>query len=327
MKKLLLVFLATGSISVMAAETDWQPAQTLTKTPENTHQQAEQSKPDSTRQPETNTSTKLQDIPLPDAAMDYAGRMASPLPPDGIRRLHSILDNVQRSASVPPVTAAPRIRSLTVKLAPGSSLPMMQVLQNYPGVVNFTDQNGAPWPIAAPPVNGNEDGFQIRYLANTPSMVVQARRPYDTGSVTVYLKGLAVPVIISLSSGESANPAASQPTDSRLDLRIPETGPGTPEKKVAVRQKIGLYDTTMQSFLDGIPPPESILIKIRGEVPNTSVWQIGDDLYIRSHSELRDEFDSTLSSADGMHVYKLPVTPYLTFSVHGQTIPLTLEVQ
>lgn len=180
------------------------------------------------------------------------GECDGPLSPEAIKQLRSGLDGVQRSSGTAPVTAAPRIRSLTVKLEPGSSLPMVQVLPNFPGVVNFTDQTGAPWPIAAPPVNGNPAGFQVNYLPDTPSMSIQARRAYDTGSVTVYLKGLAVPVVVSMTSGEPGNPDASQPTDSRVDLRIPQRGPAALPAS-APRQKVGLYDNTLQAFLDGVP--------------------------------------------------------------------------
>ncbi|EDR5667595.1 conjugal transfer protein TraN, partial [Salmonella enterica subsp. houtenae serovar 50:z4,z23:-] len=242
------------------------------------------------------------------------------------KQLRSGLDGVQRSSGTAPVTAAPRIRSLTVKLEPGSSLPMVQVLPNFPGVVNFTDQTGAPWPIAAPPVNGNPAGFQVNYLPDTPSMSIQARRAYDTGSVTVYLKGLAVPIVISMTSGEPGNRDASQPTDSRVDLRIPQRGPAALPVS-APRQKVGLYDNTLQAFLDGVPPKEAQRIKTQGGVPDVQAWQLGDDIYLRSRADLRDAFDSTLSSADGTHVWKMPVTPYVTFSVMGHNVPLTLELQ
>nr|WP_260630666.1 DotH/IcmK family type IV secretion protein [Pseudomonas syringae]UVN18251.1 hypothetical protein pPsy0462b_00106 [Pseudomonas syringae] len=57
--------------------------------------------------------------------------------------------------------------------------------------------------------------------------------------------------------------------------------------------------------------------KPTGNVPDTTVWQMGDDLYIRTRADIRDEFESTLSSADGTHLWKLPVTPYVSFSVMG----------
>ncbi|EAN9728873.1 conjugal transfer protein TraN [Salmonella enterica] len=337
-----LIFLAgiLSSAAVMAADppqAQWQPAQSLDTTPPVSVPGVQATQPPPTAPPAASGlpapgnagtgSTPSLPLPVPpDAALKYAENVAVPLSPEAITQLRSGLDSVQRSTGTAPVTAVPRIRSLTVNLEPGSSLPMIQVLPNYPGVVNFTDQTGAPWPIAAPPVNGNPGGFLVNYLPDTPSMSVQARRAYDTGSVTVYLRGLAVPVVISMSSGEPGNPQASQPTDSRLDLRIPQRGPSA--RPVATpRQKVGLYDNTLQAFLDGVPPKQAQRVKTQGAVPDVRAWQIGDDIYLRSRAELRDAFDSTLSSADGTHVWKMPVTPFVTFSVQGHNIPLTLELQ
>lgn len=349
-----LIFLAgiLSSASVVAAappqtqaQTQWQPAQSLSTTPTVTGPAASSAQSASgtpaqenaghgtnaNANANANTSANANNVPLPppmppDAALQYAENVTAPLSPEAVRQLRSGLDGVQRSTGTAPVTAAPRIRSLTVNLEPGSSLPMVQVLPNYPGVVNFTDQTGAPWPIAAPPVNGNPAGFRVDYLPDTPSMAVQARRAYDTGSVTVYLKGLAVPIVISMSSGEPGNPQTSQPTDSRLDLRIPRRGPSA--LPVATpRQKVGLYDNTLQAFLDGVPPKNAQRVKTQGGVPDIQAWQLGDDIYLRTRADLRDAFDSTLSSADGTHVWKMPVTPYVTFSVQGHNVPLTLELQ
>lgn len=337
-----LIFLAgiLSSATVMAADppqAQWQPAQSLDTTPPVSVPGVQATQPPPAAPPAASGlpapgnagtgSTPSLPLPVPpDAALKYAENVAVPLSPEAITQLRSGLDSVQRSTGTAPVTAVPRIRSLTVNLEPGSSLPMIQVLPNYPGVVNFTDQTGAPWPIAAPPVNGNPGGFLVNYLPDTPSMSVQARRAYDTGSVTVYLRGLAVPVVISMSSGEPGNPQASQPTDSRLDLRIPQRGPSA--RPVATpRQKVGLYDNTLQAFLDGVPPKQAQRVKTQGAVPDVRAWQIGDDIYLRSRAELRDAFDSTLSSADGTHVWKMPVTPFVTFSVQGHNVPLTLELQ
>lgn len=337
-----LIFLAgiLSSATVMAADppqAQWQPAQSLDTTPPVSVPGVQATQPPPAAPPAASGlpapgnagtgSTPSLPLPVPpDAALKYAENVAVPLSPEAIMQLRSGLDSVQRSTGTAPVTAVPRIRSLTVNLEPGSSLPMIQVLPNYPGVVNFTDQTGAPWPIAAPPVNGNPGGFLVNYLPDTPSMSVQARRAYDTGSVTVYLRGLAVPVVISMSSGEPGNTQSSQPTDSRLDLRIPQRGPSA--RPVATpRQKVGLYDNTLQAFLDGVPPKQAQRVKTQGAVPDVRAWQIGDDIYLRSRAELRDAFDSTLSSADGTHVWKMPVTPFVTFSVQGHNVPLTLELQ
>ncbi|EQB1179534.1 TPA: IncI1-type conjugal transfer protein TraN, partial [Escherichia coli] len=93
--------------------------------------------------------------------------------------------------------------------------------------------------------------------------------------------------------------------------------------------KIALHDATLQAFLDGIPPrdPSVKRLKFTGNVPDTTIWQHGDDLLVRSRAILRDEFEQTLSSADGTHLWKLPVTPLLTFSVNGQSVHVTPELE
>lgn len=93
--------------------------------------------------------------------------------------------------------------------------------------------------------------------------------------------------------------------------------------------KIALHDATLQAFLDGIPPrdPSVKRLKFTGNVPDTTIWQHGDDLLVRSRAMLRDEFEQTLSSADGTHLWKLPVTPLLTFSVNGQSVHVTPELE
>lgn len=74
-------------------------------------------------------------------------------------------------------------------------------------------------------------------------------------------------------------------------------------------------------------PERSTAYQNAGGVPDVQARQLGDDVYLRSRADLRDAFDSTLSSADGTHVWKMPVTPYVTFSVQGHNVPLTLELQ
>ncbi|EKB5125529.1 conjugal transfer protein TraN, partial [Escherichia coli] len=69
-----------------------------------------------------------------ESATDIARAVTLPLPPEDITQLRKEYDDLQRHSAFNPLTVVPRIRSLTVKLTPGASLPMMQVLPNYPGV-------------------------------------------------------------------------------------------------------------------------------------------------------------------------------------------------
>jgi intracellular multiplication protein IcmK len=316
-------FAATASVT--SAPNAWQPAQTMGDAPETSTQQNNPAKSSANAGPAPDTPLPGA-TPLPSPSLTYAQGQLTPLPPADVADLHRSFDQLQRSESRAPVTAVPRVSSLTVNLFPGASLPMLRALPNFPSTVSFTDETGAPWNIDAPPINGNESGFAVNYIPNSPVMSVQARRAYDTGSVTVYLKGLQVPVVIAMSSGEPDNNNKAQITDSSLNLRIPLRGPFARALPIA-REKISLDNPTLQSFLDGVPPKEARRLKTSGDVPMTNVWQIGDDLYIRSRSDLRDAFVETSSAADGTHIWKLPVTPEVVFSVQGSNATLNINLE
>ncbi|HEJ7047471.1 TPA: conjugal transfer protein TraN [Serratia marcescens] len=313
---------AGAATTEVAPAPAWKPAQTLSVPPVN----APQHVPVTTTPEPTTSLPEDGSPPLPLPALDYAQKQMAPLSPREVDSLRNTFDQLQRSESRSPVTAVPRVSSLTVNLSPGASLPMLRALPNFPSSVSFTDETGAPWPIAAPPLNGNNAGFEVNYIPDSPAMSVQARRAYDTGSVTVYLKGLPVPVVIALTSGEPDNAGRAQITDSSLNLRIPLRGPSAKALPIA-REKISLDNPTLQAFLDGVPPDGARHLKTGGGVPLTAVWQMGDDLYIRSRSELRDAFVETSSAADGTHVWKLPLTPEVVFSVQGRNTPLTINLE
>lgn len=57
-----------------------------------------------------------------------------------------------------------------------------------------------------------------------------------------------------------------------------------------LRKKISLYDKQLQGVLDGIPPEDAQRLKLKTR-RSTKVWQIGDELYVRSNMQLQDEFE------------------------------------
>lgn len=264
-------------------------------------------------------------LPLPSPLYEQAEERVSPLTPNEIRKLRRLDREMNRAVSSPQMAVVPRIGALTVDLSPGSSLPLVRTAVNYPSSLTFIDSAGSPWNIGAEPISGNPN-FKVYWVPDSHVVVVSATEPYSSGNITVYLRGLSVPLILNVTSGETDSSAKTWIVDSRLDMRIPKRGPGSSITSTT-EARIGLHDQTLQAFLDGIPPKEAKRLKTQGNVPDTTVWQIGDDLYIRSRSEIRDEFEKTLSSADGTHLWKLPVTPYISFSVMGKTIPLNIALE
>ncbi|MBX8493181.1 DotH/IcmK family type IV secretion protein [Pseudomonas cichorii] len=266
-------------------------------------------------------------LPPPQSAMyKRAVESEMPLTPEEVRQFLAERNNVDKAMSSPQLAVVPKISALTVDLSPGASLPLIRTAVNYPSSISFIDSTGAPWNLGAAPIAGNSQGFTLYWVPKSPVMVVYANKPYESGIITVYLEGLAVPIVVTVSSGEPDTTAKTWAVDSRLDLRVPRRGPNA-LAGAAPESRIGLHDSTLQAFLDGVPPKEARRLKTTGDVPETSVWQMGDDLYVRSRADIRDEFEATLSSADGTHLWKLPVTPYVSFSVMGRTSALNVALE
>lgn len=271
--------------------------------------------------------------PLPGQALpppssvnyDQAQASVAPLSPDEIRRLRQAQSDQERALATPGVTAVPRISAQTVSLQPGASLPLVRTAVNWPATVSFIDSTGAPWKILGDPQSGSAD-IEVKWIPGTAFMVISAKRDFVSTLVTVGLEGLAVPLQLSVMSGEADTAKKTWTVDARLDLRIPRRGPGASADAPSLK-RIGLHDDVLQAFLDGVPPSGAKRLKTTGSVPDTTVWQQGDDLYIRSRADIRDEFDTTLSSADGTHLWKLPVTPRVAFSVDGRTEALNISLE
>ena len=199
-------------------------------------------------------------LPPPGAALVQEGAsLDSPLNAGEIRELRGIMADNERAISAPLTSVVPRISSLTVNLSPGASLPLVRTALHNVSVVTFTDVNGSPWPQSDPPYNAAPGHFDVQFNGNMVS--VTPLRAWAAGNVTVYLKGLSVPVILNITSGETDTTTLSQEIDSRLDLRIPRQGPASPVVSIP-SEKIALHDATLQAFLDGVPPDDPAIRRL-----------------------------------------------------------------
>ncbi|MCR2698110.1 DotH/IcmK family type IV secretion protein, partial [Salmonella enterica] len=60
--------------------------------------------------------------------------------------------------------------------------------------------------------------FDVQYNENM--VTITPLRPWASGNISVYLKGLSVPVIMNVTIGETETPTSRQKIDKRQDLRI-----------------------------------------------------------------------------------------------------------
>lgn len=269
--------------------------------------------------------------PLPPLAppSDYqrASALVSPLPDGQIRKLREKFDSSRKAKAYRPVRTSPRIRSASVDLAPGSALPILRTLPGETSTVVFLDATGTPWPLVAVPRVSRTDVAAAEWLEGSPSVVVSLLSPYEEANLTVFLSGLATPVVVKLTAGEPDSKAQTREVDYRLDLRVPGRSPYA-KAPISGTAKIALYDDTMQAFLDGIPPRDALQLKPRGEVPaRTSVWQYAGALFVRTSLDIQTAFDNTLAASDGTRVYRLPPTPFVTLSDAGRSVTFQVDIK
>lgn len=258
-----------------------------------------------------------------------------PITPGQVKTINKRLNQMSAATNYKFVTPVPRISSQTVSLSAGASIPQVRVYPNVQTTVTFSDSTGHPWKLGAPPSNsspcpqGQQGGtgtLCVNYIPGSAVFTVQPVSEYANGNITVMLQGLATPVMINVKSLDPSSEAKTVDVDYRLDLRIPKRGPDAPVYTATPETKISLYDKQLQQFLDGIPPDEAQKVKLHNAPGGTRVWQIGDDLYVRSQLQLQDEFEKTLSAIDGTHIYVLPATPVLTFSENGRARDVDVEL-
>jgi intracellular multiplication protein IcmK len=237
-----------------------------------------------------------------------------PLSPSQIRMLRGMYDATQQAASAAPgIPPRPTASSLAVNLSPGATPPVVRLGAGFVTSLVFVDSTGAPWPIDSYSL-GNPTAFNIQWDKKSNILLMQAITAHRTGNLAVILKGLNTPVMIDLNPGQAA-------MDVRVDLRIPGFGP---EAKPNADVLPGTESPALLALLDGIPPPGAKNLK--SSACESCAWLVDKKLYLRTQFQvLSPAWISTMSSADGTHVYEMQPTPLVLASYNGKTIKMRIE--
>ncbi|MBA5690556.1 DotH/IcmK family type IV secretion protein [Rugamonas apoptosis] len=269
--------------------------------------------------------------PLPPLSPPTSAKQAEnilvPLAPDEIIKLRIMLENMRKANAYHPVRTVPKTRDTTADLSPGAPIPIARMLPGEMSTLVFIDGLGNPWPLAAPPRVSDQRSFDVDWLKDSASVVISPLSSYEDGNLAVILRGLATPIMIKLVTGEPDSNNKSREVDYRLDIRVPGRAPGAPTG-VAGPERVALYDTVLQGFLDGLPPKEAHELKVRGGAPTrTQVWQLDGAVYVRTAADFQSAFEQTMAASDGTRVYRLAPTPYVTLSEGGQPLVLELDIE
>lgn len=298
-------------------------------------QQQAQTPAVATQQPSTSTQTEatpptaaVTPLPAPDAIqpIDVGGDMREeafasvaqsqlPMTPDQIRTLRKLFDETQRAAAeYPGVPPKPTSSSIAVNLAPGATPPVIRLQSGFVTSLVFVDATGAPWPIRALDI-GDPTAFGVEWDKQGNTVLVQAITQYKAANFAVQLQGLNTPVMLTLLPGQAA-------VDYRVDLHVPGLGPHA----FPIQNGLpGTESPLLLNVLSGIPPVGSKVMQV---TPSgyADVWLVGSKLYVRTLATvLSPAWMSTMSSSDGTHAYKMPLTPLMIVSLNGKLVNLSIE--
>ncbi|MGA2655868.1 MAG: DotH/IcmK family type IV secretion protein [Gammaproteobacteria bacterium] len=251
-----------------------------------------------------------------DPAFENMLKKMYPMTPEQIQALRQAHETTQRAMEAPaqPVPE-PTVTSQSVSLAPGTTPPVLRLSTGYVSSVVFLDETGAPWPVSAYSI-GNPNNFNIQWDQKSNLLLIQGQKSYATGNMAVTLHGMNTPVMLTIVTDQGQ-------VDYRVDYRIQGRGPNARGSIMgsAVPQNAS---ATLINLLDGIAPQDSEMLSISGG--DAQVWLWNNQLYVRTPLTLLSPgWTATLSSADGTHVYQLPVTPMILASQRGESITLKVE--
>lgn len=252
-------------------------------------------------------------------AFDSALNGMMPMSPD---QINTLLDKykVTREASETRIGGSPKpeVTVQTVSLDPGATPPTIKLSPGHVTSVTMMDLTGQPWPVQDVSWGGNfevispgEGGHLIR---------ISPMAAHEVGNMSVQLVGLKTPVTFTLQTQLDV-------VQYRFDARIPEYGP----KALAPIIDPGLTiqagtDKALTHILDGTPPSGTQKMSVTGVDGRTSVFKLGESMYVRTPLTLLSPgWSASVKSADGMTVYVVNNSPVFLLSDRGKMVRAVVE--
>jgi intracellular multiplication protein IcmK len=257
---------------------------------------------------EVETKKKEKPDPHREKAFDQVLDNLYPLTPEQILEMRDRHEDTSRAKEITTISPPkPVITSQFVRLAPGTTPPIVRLAEGFVSALVFLDSTGAPWPIESYNLS-DPSSFNLSWNKVDNIIVVQAKKMFKDGNLIVRLENLSTPVGVSLIPGQKE-------IDYRRELRVQGRGPNA--KPFAGDQYPEKENSVLLGVLDGVPPVGSMAVDSSHAVVES--WRLGEKMYIRTPSKvLSPAWISSLKSADGMQVYEMRVTSSLLISNKGK---------
>lgn len=247
-------------------------------------------------------------------AFSRAAGSMMPLKPAEIRRLLEMYDGTTQAIETPIYpNPEPESSFVQASLEPGAKPVVVKTAVGNVTTISIVDATGQPWPVQDMTWAGD---FQVEQPdAGSHIIRISPQSHFAQGNVSMRLIGLNPPVILSLRTDRKTVAV-------RLDIQIPEVGPKGVLPPVVTPISIKAGNDEITKVLLGISSHAGLSkMTVEGVDGRTSAYVKGGVMYVRTpYTLLSPAWNSSVQSADGMHVYELSNTPVLLLSDKGKML-------
>lgn len=253
-------------------------------------------------------------------AFDAATTGLFPMRPDEIKEILRQYDETRKAVEEPHYTLpTPEVKVETISLDPGVTPPVIQTAVGHVTTLTLLDVTGAPWPIQDVSWAGDFEVIEPEEGGHIIRITPMANFAY--GNVSMRLLTLKTPITFTLRTSRDE-------VQYRFDARIPEYGPMAEAPLIEGGKQIVAGDNTLTQILDGLTPKGAERLDVSGVDGRTTAVLIGGTTYLRTPlTLLSPAWDSSVKSADGMHVYAMAETPVVLLSDGGKFRRATLRAR
>ncbi len=253
-------------------------------------------------------------------AFDAAANGMFPLRTDEIKEIMRRYDETRKAVETPHYELpTPEVKVETVSLDPGVTPPVINTAVGHVTTLTVLDVTGAPWPIQDVTWAGDFEVIEPEEGGHIIRITPMANFAY--GNVSMRLLTLKTPITFTLRTGRES-------VQYRFDARIPEYGPMAEAPLIDGGKQIVAGDKVLTQILDGVTPTDAEKLDVSGVDGRTTAILIGGTTYLRTPlTLLSPAWDSSVKSADGMHVYAMAETPVVLLSDGGKFRRATLRVR
>ncbi|MGH1456385.1 MAG: DotH/IcmK family type IV secretion protein [Alphaproteobacteria bacterium] len=250
-----------------------------------------------------------------DSAFENAVNSLLPLKPEEIRSLLERFDRTVESTEL-PVRPYPRPELVVqnISLDPGVLPLTVKLSFGYVTTLSIVDTSGQPWPIEDISWVGDFLIQESTVTSQTHILRVSPESKFAHGNISMRLKGLDVPVIMTFETGQDV-------VHYRFDAVVPKKGPSGRDPLIDSGVKLSAGDPLMSVALGGVVPEDAELLNVSGVDGRTTAYIYNSLTYLRTPlTLLSPAWDSSVTSADGMRVYALEETPVVLLSDKGRMV-------